>query len=119
MQTFLLWVFGPSQVEPLVRLAHAARERAEFLRDVPDGAQVRQELIRIARELASQTERRLLHPEADLAGSLLAAVRLDEETPDAGGRLARMALLLEEMLARRLEAMRRLARCDAAQPHAA
>src|SRR6266700_7917521 len=101
MESFLLWVFGPRQLEPLVRLAHAARERAEFLCDVPDGDLVRQELIRIARELVAQAERKMLHPEADLAGSLLAAARLDDRAPSAGTRQVRVALLLEEMLARR------------------
>jgi hypothetical protein len=115
METFLMWMFGPRQIEAMVRLAHAARERAEFLQEVPDGAQVRQELIRIARELAERAERKLLNPEADLAGSLLAAARLDDRTPTGTMRQARVALLLEEMLARRLAAVQHLARLDATQ----
>jgi len=119
MQGFLLAVFGPRQFEAMVQLAQAARERAEFLREVPDGAQVRQELIRIMRELVSRTERKMLNSEADLAGSLLASVRLDDRTPAGSARLVRCALLLEEMLARRLAGMQLLARQDLLQPQAA
>ena len=115
MQAFLLAVFGPRQIEPMVRLAQAARERAEFLRDVPDGAQVRHELIQVLRELVSRAERKLLHTEADLAGSLLATVRLNDETSAGCDRLMRGALILEEMLARRLAKMQMLARQDMSQ----
>lgn len=115
MQAFLLGVFGPRQFEAMVQLAQAARERAELLREMPDAGHVRQELIRIVRELVSRTDRKMLNTEADLAGSLLAATRLDDRTPAGGARLVRGALMLEEMLARRLGSMQMLARYDMAQ----
>jgi hypothetical protein len=115
MEAFLLWAFGARQIEMLADLTLAARERAAFLCEVPDAAEVRQELIRLTREVVSQAERKMLHAEADLASSLLARARSDDRTVRGLDGMVRAYGMLEEMITRRLEQTGVIARWDVSQ----